>query len=420
MSSKIIGASTRSLKVFKLAVSILSFGLAVFFAEIVLRQFVPLNTGTSAQYRIPHPVFGWILEPSAEYYNEMPETTVKVVYNSEGWRDVSHPINKPDGVFRILVLGDSFMEAYSVNLEESFPRLLEEFSRDSGRNIEVINMGVGGYGTLQEYLVFSRIGQYYSPDLVLLGFFLSNDVRNNSLELEEYVWGSESPKVSSRPFLEPNDEGGWEITQSDFSGAQFRYIAERQRLEMEAFRPINRFALLRSLRSVIKQTRAKLDLQSKSRDHQTGSAGQNHDLGFRGVYYCAEPPEWTTAWRTTERIIARLNTKVDEIGGQLVIFTVPALHEVSVEKMGEYQKDAAEPERLCLEEGCGYDRLVSLLGKHGVDLIDLLPEFRRASRKDERQLFRLSDKHWNADGHALATNLVLSELTKDEYLPSPE
>ena len=46
--------------------------------------------------------------------------------NREGLRDVEHQYAKPPGVFRILVLGDSFVEAMHVPLESTFPRRLEE------------------------------------------------------------------------------------------------------------------------------------------------------------------------------------------------------------------------------------------------------------------------------------------------------
>ena len=120
----------------------------------------------------------------------MPEATVSVTYNSGGWHDIEHSVVKPDGVFRILVLGDSFMEAYSVELQDAFHSRIEELARTAGRETEVINLGVASYGTLQEYMVFRDIGRLYEPDLVLLGFFVTNDVMNNSLELEtrSYKW----------------------------------------------------------------------------------------------------------------------------------------------------------------------------------------------------------------------------------------
>ncbi len=117
---------------FNMTLLTLSLCLSVVITEMALHAIFVSHSGTSFQYRIPHPVFGWVLEPNASYTNRLAEAAVPVTYNSRGWRDVEHQVENPDDVFRILILGDSFMEAYSVALEESFPRQLEALVRASG------------------------------------------------------------------------------------------------------------------------------------------------------------------------------------------------------------------------------------------------------------------------------------------------
>lgn len=163
------------------ALLVVSIAISATIAETVLRYIFPLDVQTVFDHRIPHPDFGWVLEPGASFLNKIAEDTVRVTYNSEGWRDAEHSVDIDRKAFRVLVLGDSFMEGYSVELEDSFHRQLERLGRKDGIDMEVINFGVGGYGTLQEYLVFEEVGKRYNPDLVLLGFFVENDVRNNSI-----------------------------------------------------------------------------------------------------------------------------------------------------------------------------------------------------------------------------------------------
>jgi hypothetical protein len=110
-------------------------------AELALRSALPLDSRRPFEFRIPHPILGWLLQPNTTYLYKIPEGTVSVTYNSEGWRDVEHGVEKPDGVFRILVLGDSFMEANSVELDNTFHRQVEKLAREAGNNVEVINMG---------------------------------------------------------------------------------------------------------------------------------------------------------------------------------------------------------------------------------------------------------------------------------------
>ena len=86
---------------------------------------------------------------------------VPVSFNAGGWRDLPRVEDKAEGVVRVLVLGDFFMEAYSVRFEDSLPARLERLTNRAERQVEVINLGVGGYGTLQEYLVFDAIGRAF-------------------------------------------------------------------------------------------------------------------------------------------------------------------------------------------------------------------------------------------------------------------
>lgn len=68
----------------------------------------------SPWYRNRDPVLGGTLGPGMNYTNHMPETAVQVSYNLGGWRHMAHTVENLGRVFRVIVLGDSFMEAYSV------------------------------------------------------------------------------------------------------------------------------------------------------------------------------------------------------------------------------------------------------------------------------------------------------------------
>src|SRR5215204_5017934 len=212
------------------ALAMASICLTLIVAELALRTIIPLDSQRPFEFRIPHPSLGWVLQPNTTYLYKIPEGTVSVTYNSVGWRDLEHEVEKPDGVFRILVLGDSFMEANSVPLDNTFHRQLEKFARATGNNVEVINMGVSGYGTLQEYLVFQDIGHLYNPDLVLVGFYDGNDVINNSLELSS-ILTEEGQVTNARPFLDLNSPERWTITPVDFEGAQRSYAKNKAALE---------------------------------------------------------------------------------------------------------------------------------------------------------------------------------------------
>lgn len=145
----------------------------------------PVHLSGEHAVRVPHPVRGWTLDPGGEAFQRTKDYGVTVRINAKGLRDQPHDYEPEAGVFRIIVLGDSFMEAYQVPLEDSLPYRLQE--RLGQRRVEVINLGVGGYGTAQQYLYLRDEGLRYRPYVVVMAFFTGNDVQNNSRPLQELL-----------------------------------------------------------------------------------------------------------------------------------------------------------------------------------------------------------------------------------------
>ncbi len=89
--------------------------------------------------------------------------------SSQGIRDYEYPIVKPDGVYRIILLGDSVAFGWGVELEQTFAKLLEEMLNkySKAKKYEVINFSIPGYNTFQEVATLESKCLAYSPDLVI-------------------------------------------------------------------------------------------------------------------------------------------------------------------------------------------------------------------------------------------------------------
>ena len=99
-----------------------------------------------------------------------------IVINSRGLREEEYPLEKPEGVYRILVLGDSVTFGENVAAEESFPEqmqlLLNEVRTEP--KVEVLNAGVRGYNTYQELLMLKEVGLPYDLDLVIVCYVVND------------------------------------------------------------------------------------------------------------------------------------------------------------------------------------------------------------------------------------------------------
>ncbi len=167
----------------KLLLVFSSIGLGVLVFELLVRLLSP-NMNLNVNWRY-HPVLGWSQVPGAQYdYEPIPGKKIHVEFNSKGFRDVEHFLAKRSGTKRIVIIGDSFCESVQVNLEDTFFRRLEKMlNARSKYTWEVINLGVGDFGTTQEWIALESLGFSYSPDLVIHEIFPLNDICNNTLDL---------------------------------------------------------------------------------------------------------------------------------------------------------------------------------------------------------------------------------------------
>src|SRR5215469_7138437 len=107
--------------------------------EVVVRLFFP----TSDFLWQWDPRIGMRLVPKMHGRSVKPGIfDVSVDVNSAGFRDREHTIEKPPGMRRIVLLGDSFIEAIQVPFEDSITAQLENRLKSNTARTEVINFGV--------------------------------------------------------------------------------------------------------------------------------------------------------------------------------------------------------------------------------------------------------------------------------------
>ncbi len=117
-----------------------------------------------------------VYEMRASHDAVYPGTDVKVQTNAAGFRDREFAA-KPAGRFRIVAVGDSVTVGWEVASELTYPKQLEQLlARQAGAEVEVFNMGVGGYNSLQELELIRTKALAYEPDLIILGYVLNDSV----------------------------------------------------------------------------------------------------------------------------------------------------------------------------------------------------------------------------------------------------
>lgn len=181
-SSVVLKLSVGHVYYFRAALILLSIVSALFVLEIYSRL-------TYVEYHLPLDCFQYddLLNhshtPNKICRSVTPEWNVIYSINSQGLRDKERSFEKPANIFRILMLGDSFTEGWGVAQNKTFSAVLEEKLNTLGKGrFEVINMGVGSYSPLLEYLQLKNVGLKFQPDLVILNFDYTDFVDDGNYE----------------------------------------------------------------------------------------------------------------------------------------------------------------------------------------------------------------------------------------------
>jgi hypothetical protein len=358
------------------------------------------------------------------YHSNYNEFEAEVRIKARGLRDREIGYENPTGALRILSLADSFGEALQVNLDQTYYKQLEMMLDDSlGRPVEVINGGVGGWGSDQEAFFYVAEGFRYQPELVLLAFFVRNDTVNNYGPLEAARTGGSQQKeffsLSSDGKLIPPPVQEEAKAESNADGIALsvepRPQPDKEPPLLTAADDLWRWSAL--YRLMVPYLRDIPPVVQK--------VGPSGILGGEGVVRAGHPTtpvdffiyqsppnqDFEAAWQLTEAIIKRLRDEVESRGAKLAVVIIGAPEQVYPAE-GERML-AANPglQGLNLDLELPNRRLATFLKAEKIPYLDLLPIFRAAAAHPETpQLHFRHDGHWTVAGHRLAAEAIYDFL----------
>jgi hypothetical protein len=348
-----------------------------------------------------HPVFyvvdplrGFSLVPGAQgWWRDEGESYVRI--NSQRLRAREHTQTKPPNTIRIAVLGDSFTEAPQVPEQEAFWAVLERELTErgcyEGKSVEVINFGVSGYGTAQQLLTLRHHVWPYEPDLVLLAFFIGNDVHNNLYALEENPEFPYFVYDGDRLVLADGFPAGRWYYPRLLVGYGSKYLRLCQLARMLKVR-------LQSMRGETASSEFWLADEEAGLDSAT--------------YQTPNQREWQDAWRVTEGLLRTMRDETMSSGADFVLATFssaisvhpdPNVRKRYLERVGI--QDFLYPTR----------RLEELAAAEHIPIVSLTPQLQAYAKQNQVFLHGFDNKtlgkgHWNAEGHRLTGELIARQI----------
>ncbi len=343
------------------------------------------------------PDLGWSKPENASGILRRSEYRVALKINSSGLRGPEIPLAKPPGVKRVLLLGDSFTEGYTV--EEPLTvraRLEKELSSALSIPVQVINGGTAGWGTDQEILFYEKSGRAYAPDVVVLLFYYNDIYRDGDLRIQ--------------PWFDLDETGSLVLNNSPVKPHEEFYRAEP--FSIKPFRGSMALALLQPrLDSHPRVARALSMFGLADPPAALKEIPEEfHPFGRQ------RPREVRRHWQRIEALLRRLHAAVSKDGARLMLFYVPARFEVD---------DAAwslTRQVYGLNAQWDRNRVADELGRiaHDLDLpfVDPRAAFRSSEGRAAPTYFP-EDGHWTESGNEVAAKEILAAISKRLILSSP-
>jgi hypothetical protein len=251
------------------------------------------------------PVLGMTFIPDYAGSVFVPESArdVYLRFNRDGmrgpdWRE------KPAGVQRVAVLGDSMIAAIATDEEKTLVRRLEERLNAAQPQFhwEVLNFGVSGSSTGQELVLYRELARRYQPDVVVCAFCVLNDLGDNCTRLTS---------SGSRIYFDLD---------ADDRLVQLPLVPGRARMTSwlnrhSRFYVWQKGATQRAINAV------------RSRANEIAVQGGVNpaplESGGLGIF-CTDPSETLVrAWHITERLIQAVGADVRRDDGQFVLAVLP-------------------------------------------------------------------------------------------------
>lgn len=310
--------------------------------------------------------------------------------NSRGFRTPEYTIEKPDGVRRIVILGDSFAsDSGGIPVDRLWHMqagtMLERYT---AQKIEMVNLGVPSVGPLFLERLFIVEGKKLDPDMVIVSFFVGNDLT------DEWVGtGDRWEKVS---YLVRFWRNGNKLWHSDAGMAQF---VDQWRV----FRAGGR--------------KGGEQDPEYTYDPKKPTFSEKEYLGIeRGRANIFLPHSRVHAEKLLAEVLGTLRRVSEEVrraGAEPIVIVIP--DEVQVNAALRRAVQEMDPP---LEEQMDLlwinDAVRAGLEERGVPVLDLLPMLQQESRR--RRLYKLQDTHWNREGNLFVAKELVAFISRHPVL----
>jgi hypothetical protein len=364
----------------KIVLFVISTVVTLLICELLIRIAFPQISDHDTMFQFEENL-GWEFIPDKEVqivYDEGINHTMKV--NEEGYRDT--PFEEKKGDSKIMVLGDSFVSNISVKDDEVFTRVME----DHLPNTSVYNLGVNGYGQVQEYMILKEWFPKIQPDLVVVLIYLRNDFTDN---MGKYPW------LYPRPTVTFNESGDTDASMQITPPSIANYTSKKK---LPFYYKSHLFLFVK---------RRIANIKSKFSKEEDASYTPPE------IHTCRNPfsEETKAMYEMMGKLMLEINQYGKDNNTPIVFVLAPSLVQVEDDLWSQVtQYDTT----LRLQNDLPNATLFAFAKANHLQMIDLMSSLQEAHRSG-RKMYNTQEQHWTVQGNKVVAE-ALSEYIKASRL----
>lgn len=326
--------------------------------------------------------------------------------NKFGFNDRDYPLEKAPGTYRIVVVGDSY--SWAGNLDGNYTALLEQQFEDyyGAPKVEVINVGFPMADPPMYLGMLQKYGLKFNPDLVVLGFFVGNDlhtpVNQKRIVLNDTfidIDRTKELKILGYPII-----GQSRVKM--FLQQRYRIFQEQLKLQQAQQENQGKFELIEGAIAQDTPTPNPSPETAPIYSEETFLDIERWKLEINNLP-AYQAGKFTPQFEYSLQAVVKMAELLKEKNIPFVVALYPSEYQIDQTLASKiFTEYELNPEDYDLE--LPQKVVIETLEAHGIDYLDMLEPFQEAGK--EQVLYILRDTHWNLTGNQLAANLLFNTL----------
>ena len=316
--------------------------------------------------------------------------------NNSGWNStINYNANKIS-TKRIAIIGDSYVEAFSVDVDKAFPSILQK-ELDTSSNTEVYSFGISGAPLSQYYHMLKYVWKDYTPDIIILNL-VHNDFDESISNIfrrpyfHQYQKNNENSYVltEQEPFI-PN-----KINRTLKKSAIVRYIFKNLKISSLNILKIRLSKLL-----LLKNTYNENDKSFKHEKDIYNLLRNNQKIGYSDSIY--------NYYNEIDNITSHIFKKIKEFSKKN---NIKILICIDADRYFIYTGKNPKHSSIYMLN----DISIKNANKFSIPILDLTDSFLNDYLDNKREFEWNDDKHWNNYGNQIVGKAIYKKINSLQWL----